>query len=62
MNISRWLIVLTCTGSAMAGSIFTVVFHSESECTATAEQQRQQHGADASFEARPNTRGGVKGY
>lgn len=46
----------------MVGSIFTVVVHSDSACTAMKEQQRQQHDADASFEVRPNTRGGVKGY
>ncbi|OWQ36478.1 hypothetical protein CC207_09305 [Pseudomonas sp. DrBHI1] len=62
MTISRWLIVLMCAGSAMVGSIFTVVVHSDSACTAMTEQQRQQHDADASFEVRPNTRGGVKGY
>ncbi|HHH9524448.1 TPA: hypothetical protein ACP329_000162 [Pseudomonas aeruginosa] len=61
MNISRWLIVLMCAGSAMAGAIFTVVVHSDSACTAMTEQERQQHDDD-SFDARPNTRGGVKGY
>lgn len=43
-----------CAGSALAGSIVTVVVQSNSECNAVAEQQRQQHDADASFEARPN--------
>ncbi|KTC08369.1 hypothetical protein SAMN05444507_101442 [Pseudomonas syringae] len=62
MTISRWLIALMCSGSALAGSIVTVGVQSNSECNAVAEQQRQQHAADASFEARPNTRGGVKGY
>lgn len=62
MTISRWLIALMCAGAAMAGSIVTVVAQLNSECDAVAEQQRQQHGADASFEARPNTRGGVRGY
>lgn len=62
MTISRWLIVLMCAGAALAGSIVTVVLQSNSECNAVAEQQQQQHDADASFEARPNTRGGVKGY
>ncbi|AKF52699.1 hypothetical protein V2K79_01695 [Pseudomonas alliivorans] len=62
MTISKWLTALMCAGSALAGSMVTVVVQSNSECTAEAEQQRQQRGADASFEARPNTRGGVKGY
>ncbi len=62
MTISRWLVVLMCAGSALAGSIVTVAVQSNSECNAVAEQQREQHDADASFEARPNTRGGVKGY
>ncbi|WP_228723069.1 hypothetical protein [Limnobaculum xujianqingii] len=51
-----------CAGSALAGYMVTVVVQSNSECTAMAEQQRHQRDADASFEARPNTRGGVKGY
>ena len=62
MTISKWLIALMCAGSALAGSMVTVVVQSNSECTAVAEQQRQQRASDASFEARPNTRGGVKGY
>lgn len=63
MTISKWLIaLLMCAGSALAGSMVTVVAQSNSECTAVAEQQRQQRDADASFEARPNTRGAVKGY
>lgn len=62
MTISRWLVVLMCAGSALAGSIVTVAVQSNSECNAVAEQQREQHDADTSFEARPNTRGGVKGY
>ena len=62
MTISRWLIALMCAGAAMAGSIVTVVAQSNSECDAVAEQLRQQHDTDASFEARPNTRGGVRGY
>ncbi|MFU4468316.1 hypothetical protein ACM72L_14795 [Pseudomonas aeruginosa] len=61
MTISKWLIALMCVGSALAGSVVTVVVQSNSECTVVAEQQRQRD-ADASFEARPNTRGGVKGY
>lgn len=61
MTISKWLIVLMCAGSALTGYMVTVV-QSNIECTAMAEQQRQQRDADASFEARPNTRGGVKGY
>ncbi|MGC5686119.1 hypothetical protein [Pseudomonas haemolytica] len=62
MTISKWLIVLMCAGSALTGYMVTVVVQSNIECTAMAEQQRQQRDADASFEARPNTRGGVKGY
>ncbi len=62
MTISKWLIALMCAGAALGGSMVTVVVKSNSECTAVAEQQRQQRNADASFEARPNTRGGVKGY
>lgn len=62
MTISKWLIALMCVGSALAGSVVTVVVQSNGECTVVAEQQRQQRDADASFEARPNTRGGVKGY
>ena len=62
MTISNWLIALMCAGSALTGYMVTVVVQSNIECTAMAEQQRQQRDADASFEARPNTRGGVKGY
>ncbi|KSC68583.1 hypothetical protein AO895_14410 [Pseudomonas aeruginosa] len=62
MTISKWLIALMCVGSALAGSVVTVMVQSNSGCTVVAEQQRQQRDADASFEARPNTRGGVKGY
>ncbi|KLW87970.1 hypothetical protein SP99_03306 [Enterobacter sp. BIDMC92] len=51
-----------CAGSALAGYMVTVMFKSNGECTAVAEQQMQKRDADASFEARPNTRGGVKGY
>lgn len=62
MTISRWLIALMCAGSVLAGSMVTVMVQSNSACNAVAEQQRQQRDADLSFEARPNTRGGVKGY
>ncbi|WP_439853685.1 hypothetical protein [Pseudomonas yamanorum] len=62
MTLSKWLIALMCAGSALAGSMVTVVVQSNSECTPVAEQQRQHRDADVSFEARPNTRGGVKGY
>lgn len=62
MTISKWLIALMCAGSALIGYMVTVVVQSNIECTAMAEQQRHQRDADASFEARPNTRGGVKGY
>lgn len=62
MTTSKWLIALICSGSALIGSMVTVVVQRNSECTSVAEQQQQQRDADASFEARPNTRGGVKGY
>lgn len=62
MTISKWLIALMCAGSALTGHMVTLVVQSNIECTAMAEPQRQQRDTDASFEARPNTRGGVKGY
>ena len=62
MTISKWLIALMCAGSALTGYMVNVVVQSNIECTAMAAQQQQQRDADASFEARPNTRGGVKGY
>ncbi|WP_313739146.1 hypothetical protein [Pseudomonas sp.] len=62
MTISKWIIALMCAGSALAGYMVTVMVKSNGECTAAAEQQMQKRDADASFEARPNTRGGVKGY
>ena len=62
MTISKWLIALMCAWSALTGYMVTMVVQSNIECTAMAEQQRQQRDADASFEARPNTRGGVKEY
>ncbi|MFK3798226.1 hypothetical protein [Pseudomonas sp. NPDC088444] len=64
MTISKWLIALICSGSALIGSMVTLAVQRNSECTSMAEQQQQQQqrDADASFEARPNTRGGVKGY
>ncbi|MFP7007415.1 hypothetical protein [Klebsiella variicola] len=62
MTISKWIIALMCAGSALAGYMVTVMVKSNDECTAVAEQQMQKRDADASFEARPNTRGGVKGY
>lgn len=62
MTISKWLIALICSGSALIGSMVTAAVQSNSECTSVTEQQWQQRDADASFEARPNTRGGVKGY
>ncbi len=60
MTISKWLIALICSGSALIGSMVTVAVQRNSECTSVPEQQ--QRDADASLEARPNTRGGVKGY
>lgn len=62
MTISKWLIALMCAGSAVVGSATTLVIQGDSECLAISEQRQQQHGADAAFEARPNTRGGIKGY
>ena len=62
MAISKWLIALICCGSGLISSMITVAIQSDCECTSVIEHQRQQHDADASFEARPNTRGGVKGY
>lgn len=62
MTIPKWLIALICSGSALIGSMVTVAVQSNSVCTPVTEHQRQQRDADASFEARPNTRGGVKGY
>lgn len=62
MTISKWLIALICFGSALIGSMVTVAVQSDCECTSVTEHQRQQHDAAASFEARPSTRGGVKGY
>lgn len=60
MTISKWLIALICSGSVLVGSMVTVAVQRNSECTSVAEQQ--QRDADAPFEARPNTRSGVKGY
>lgn len=60
MTISKWLIALICSGSALIGSMATVAVQRNSECTSVAEQQ--QRDPDGSFEARPNTRGGVKEY
>lgn len=62
MTISKCLIALICSGSALIGSMVTVAVQSNSECTSVTEHQLQQRDADASFEVRPNTRGGVKGY
>lgn len=62
MVISKWVMTLICAGAAMVGSVTTVVIQSNSDCAVASEQQRKQHDADAAFEARPNSRGGVKGY
>lgn len=62
MTISKWLIALICSGSALTGFMVTMAVQSNSECSSVAEHQQQQRDADTSFEARPNTRGGVKGY
>lgn len=62
MVISKWFMILICTGAAMVGSVTTVVIHGDTDCAVTFEQQRKQHDADAAFEARPNSHGGVKGY
>ncbi|AOE64072.1 hypothetical protein AXG94_20695 [Pseudomonas corrugata] len=62
MVISKWLMTLICAGAAILGSVVTVVIQSDSDCAVASEQQRKLHDADADFEARPNSRGGVKGY
>ena len=62
MVISKWVMTLICAGAAMMGSIVTVVIQSDSDCAVASEQHSQQHDADAAFETRPNSRGGVKGY
>lgn len=62
MVISKWLMTLICAGAAILGSVVTVVIQSDTDCAAASEQQKKQHDADAAFEARPNSRGGVKGY
>lgn len=62
MTISKWLIALICFGCALIGSIVTVVAQSNAECASVAEQQRDQRDVDTSFEARPNSRGGIKEY
>jgi len=62
MTVSKWLIALICSGSALIGSMVTVAVQSDSECISVTEHQRQERDADFSFEERPNTRGGVKGY
>jgi len=62
MVISKWLMTLICAGAAMVGSVITVVIQNDSDCAVASEQQRKQPDADSAFEARPNSRGGVKGY
>lgn len=62
MVISKWVMTLICVGAAMMGSVVTVVIQRDSDCAVATEQHRQQHDANAAFEARPNSRGGVKGY
>lgn len=62
MVISKWVMTLICAGAAMMSSIVTVVIQSDSDCAVASGQQRKLHDADADFEARPNSRGGVKGY
>lgn len=62
MVISKWLMTLICAGAAILGSVVTVVIQSDTDCAVASEQQRKQHDTDAAFEARPNSRGGVKGY
>lgn len=62
MTISKWLIALICSGSVLTAFMVTLAVQSNSECTSVTEHQRRQSDADTSFEARPNTRGGVKGY
>lgn len=62
MTISKWLIALICSSCALIGSMVTVVVQSNAECASVAEQHWDQRDVDTSFEARPNTRGGVKEY
>lgn len=62
MTISKWIIVLMCTGSAVVGSVVTTVVHNNSASELLSSKQIQQGKTDAAFEARPSTRGGVKGY
>ncbi|GFM56124.1 hypothetical protein PSCICF_23020 [Pseudomonas cichorii] len=62
MVISKWFMTLICVGAAMVGSVTTVVIQNDTDCAVTFEHQRKQHDADAAFEARPNSHGGVKGY
>lgn len=62
MVISKWFMTLICAGAAMVGSAATVVIQSDTDCAVASEQQRKLHDADAAFEARPNSRGGVKEY
>lgn len=62
MVISKWVMTLICAGAAMVGSVITVVIQNDSDCAVASEPQGKQPDADAAFEARPNSRGGVKGY
>lgn len=62
MTISKWIIILVCIGSAVVGTVVKTVIHNNSASEALPSKQIQQEKADAAFEARPNTRGGVKEY
>lgn len=62
MVISKWVMILICAVAAIVSSVATVVIQGDSDCAVASDQQRKQHDADGAFEARPNSRGGVKGY
>jgi len=58
MGISKWLLVLTCAGTAVATSAITIMIVSNSECKASSDQKN----ADSTFKNQPTLRGGSKGY
>ena len=62
MTISKWLIALICTAASEAAPVATLAIHRYSESPADSDLHRHPLDAEAAFEARPNTRGGVKGY
>lgn len=46
MTISKWLIALICSGSALTALMVTLAVQSNSECTSVTEHQRRQSDAD----------------